>query len=59
MRLDNTCRMNTPGVAAGNWRWRIGDEGVWGRLAKEAQDLKSLCQQTARVPKRPVTVEKK
>ncbi|KAJ9509665.1 hypothetical protein QJQ45_011343 [Haematococcus lacustris] len=42
MRLDNTARMNTPGVAAGNWRWRIGDEGVWERLRTEAADFKAL-----------------
>lgn len=51
MRLDNTARMNTPGVAAGNWRWRIGDEGVWKRLAPEAADLKALAKRSARIPK--------
>lgn len=38
MRLDNTARMNTPGTAPGNWKWRMGDGGVWvGLLDKEAQ----------------------
>jgi 4-alpha-glucanotransferase len=48
MRLDNSARMNTPGVAAGNWKWRIGDEGVWDRLSREAGDLKELARVTAR-----------
>ncbi len=54
MRLDNTARMNTPGVAAGNWRWRIGDEGVWERLRKEAEDLKALGYRSARTPAQAV-----
>ena len=28
MRLDNQARMNTPGKAAGNWAWRVGDASV-------------------------------
>ena len=28
MRLDNKARMNTPGKAAGNWAWRVGDSTV-------------------------------
>ena len=50
MRLGNEARMNTPGVAAGNWKWRIGDEGVWGRLATEATDLAALAKASARMP---------
>jgi 4-alpha-glucanotransferase len=42
MRLDNSARMNTPGVAAGNWTWRAGDSGVWQRLGGEAQELRRL-----------------
>jgi 4-alpha-glucanotransferase len=49
MRLDNSARMNTPGRAEGNWGWRIGDEGIWQRLDKEAADLRSLAQRTARL----------
>ncbi len=32
LRLDNTGRMNTPGVAAGNWSWRMGPAGVFSQL---------------------------
>lgn len=51
MRLDNRARMNTPGVAAGNWRWRIGEGDVWGRLGREAADLRGLALRTARLPR--------
>ena len=34
MRLDNSARMNFPGTVEGNWAWRVGDEGVWGKLAQ-------------------------
>ncbi|MEW5303517.1 MAG: hypothetical protein WDW36_006201 [Sanguina aurantia] len=50
MRLDNTARMNTPGVAAGNWRWRVGDSAVWKQLDKEAVDLRSVANFTGRLP---------
>jgi 4-alpha-glucanotransferase len=53
MRLDNSARMNTPGVAAGNWKWRIGDEGVWGQLSREAGDLRELARVTARLYVKP------
>jgi 4-alpha-glucanotransferase len=42
MRLDNSARMNTPGKAAGNWAWRVGDRKVWKRLAPEAAALRKL-----------------
>lgn len=42
MRLDNSARMNTPGKAAGNWGWRMGDSGVFERLANEAVALRRL-----------------
>jgi 4-alpha-glucanotransferase len=53
MRLDNTARMNTPGTAPGNWRWRIGDSGVWARLAKESADLKAVAHASNRLAKPP------
>ncbi len=51
MRLDNTARMNKPGTAAGNWRWRMGDGGVWERLGRESTDLRKLAQDTNRLAK--------
>ena len=48
MRLDNTARMNTPGVAKGNWGWRIGDESIWERLAPEAKELRALAHKSFR-----------
>lgn len=53
MRLDNTARMNTPGTAAGNWRWRIGDSGVWERLRKEGGELKAIAHDTNRIKRNP------
>ncbi|KAG2499911.1 hypothetical protein HYH03_002199 [Edaphochlamys debaryana] len=57
MRLDNSARMNTPGVAAGNWRWRMGDGGVWERLKREGGDLRKLAEETNRLPKAPKKAE--
>eukprot|EP00967_Tisochrysis_lutea_P127556 scaffold217082_cov18-Tisochrysis_lutea.AAC.1 len=48
MKLDNSARINTPGVAKGNWSWRIGDEGVWERLAPEAKELRALAHKAFR-----------
>ena len=42
MRLDDSARMNTPGKAAGNWSWRVGESCVWEQLAAEAEDLRRL-----------------
>jgi 4-alpha-glucanotransferase len=50
MRLDNTARMNTPGTAAGNWRWRVGDSGVWEGLKGAGADLRRLAHDTNRLP---------
>eukprot|EP00195_Chlamydomonas_chlamydogama_P015568 CAMPEP_0202902880 /NCGR_PEP_ID=MMETSP1392-20130828/18588_1 /ASSEMBLY_ACC=CAM_ASM_000868 /TAXON_ID=225041 /ORGANISM="Chlamydomonas chlamydogama, Strain SAG 11-48b" /LENGTH=555 /DNA_ID=CAMNT_0049589739 /DNA_START=130 /DNA_END=1794 /DNA_ORIENTATION=- len=50
MRLDNKARMNVPGVAANNWLWRMGDGEVWGRLKKEAEDLRRLAGFSNRLP---------
>ncbi len=51
MRLDNSSRMNAPGVAAGNWSWRVGEADIWQRLAPAAQRLKALCKTYDRLPK--------
>lgn len=43
MGLDNADgRMNTPGKAAGNWAWRVGETSVWSRLAPEAKRMASI-----------------
>jgi 4-alpha-glucanotransferase len=34
LRLGNEARMNTPGVAAGNWAWRMGPAGVFSNLVR-------------------------
>lgn len=51
MRLDNSARMNKPGVAKGNWAWRMGDRGVWQRLAGEAEGLLKLADRYDRLPR--------
>lgn len=51
MRLDNSARMNTPGKAAGNWAWRVGDSNVWDKLQKEATELRQLAFTYDRLPK--------
>lgn len=51
MRLDNSARMNTPGVAAGNWAWRVGDANSWRGLLEEAHELKRLAYVYNRLPK--------
>ncbi|GLC51147.1 4-alpha-glucanotransferase dpe1, chloroplastic/amyloplastic [Pleodorina starrii] len=51
MRLDNSARMNTPGTAAGNWRWRVGDRDVWEGLRGAAADLRRLANDTNRLPR--------
>lgn len=43
--------MNTPGKAAGNWAWRVGDSDVWEKLDKEAAELKKLAYVYDRLPK--------
>jgi 4-alpha-glucanotransferase len=50
MRLDNAARMNVPGQAEGNWAWRMGDAGVWARLAPEAAALRELAYVYNRAP---------
>jgi 4-alpha-glucanotransferase len=51
MRLDNSARMNTPGKAAGNWAWRVGESQVWEQLQPEAAELKRLAYVYDRMPK--------
>lgn len=32
--FGNDCRMNTPGVSKGNWKWRCGEEFLTSEIAK-------------------------
>ncbi|CAG9466025.1 unnamed protein product [Pedinophyceae sp. YPF-701] len=51
MRLGNEeGRMNTPGVAEGNWSWTLTDRDAWSKLAKEAEDLRDLAITFDRAP---------
>ncbi len=50
MRLDNTARMNTPGRAEDNWKWRMGDSAVWARLGREATELRRAAGVGNRLP---------
>lgn len=43
--------MNTPGKAAGNWAWRVGDADVWQKLAPDAQALRRLAYVWDRLPR--------
>lgn len=40
--LGNEARMNTPGVANGNWAWRVGAPGVFAAATAEAKKLAKL-----------------
>ena len=35
-------RMNTPGVAAGNWNWRFSQDALTKKLAKKLKKLSQL-----------------
>ena len=40
--LGNEARMNTPGVAEGNWNWRVGPPGFFDSINSEAGKLSQL-----------------
>ena len=42
LSLGNEARMNTPGVADGNWAWRIGSPGFFETIEEEAVKLSHL-----------------
>ena len=42
LNLGNEARMNTPGVADGNWTWRVGSPHFFARLAPEATKLAQM-----------------
>jgi hypothetical protein len=50
MRLDDSARMNTPGKAAGNWAWRVGETWVWDCLKDESEQLRKLVEMYDRLP---------
>lgn len=39
LSLDTTGRMNTPGVAAGNWKWRLAPEAITDDLVHRLRTL--------------------
>ncbi len=45
LELDSSARMNTPGVAGGNWRWRCAASAL---TAQRAQQLRALLQASGR-----------
>jgi 4-alpha-glucanotransferase len=40
--LGDEARMNTPGVADGNWAWRVGPPGIFSTYGPQAKRLSSL-----------------
>ena len=42
LSLGNEARMNTPGVADGNWTWRLGAPQVFSSLTPEATKLAQM-----------------
>ncbi|CAM6130058.1 unnamed protein product [Calypogeia fissa] len=52
LSLDNSARMNTPAVQAGNWGWRVGESGVFTKLEKERDQLRALLKYYNRMPRR-------
>ena len=52
MRLDNRARMNTPGKAAGNWAWRVGDVSVSNAPRQPHGDESALSLQSCPQSKR-------
>jgi 4-alpha-glucanotransferase len=49
MGLGNEARMNTPGIADGNWAWRVGAPGVFASATGEAKRLAALADRYQRV----------
>ncbi|MBE6807049.1 MAG: 4-alpha-glucanotransferase [Ruminococcaceae bacterium] len=42
LELDNTARTNTPGLAEGNWQWRMAADALTPALAKKIAKLTKL-----------------
>ena len=52
LRLGNVARMNVPGVAGGNWSWRVGTKGgVFAELKAEAAEMRALAGVYGRLPR--------
>lgn len=49
LSLGNEARMNTPGVAEGNWAWRIGRPGCFDSMLPHAHKLACLAKTFHRV----------
>ena len=41
--LDNEGRMNTPGTAQGNWKWRMADGEVNNTMKEELRSMTIKC----------------
>jgi len=50
LSLDNTGRMNTPGVAEGNWAWRLGPVDIFSQLDAQTLKLAKLLHLYNRLP---------
>ncbi len=42
LSLPASCRMNTPGTASGNWRWRLGNGEFSASLIKQLKQISHL-----------------
>ena len=42
LELPGSCRMNTPGISTGNWRWRMLPGSLNRKLAKRLKDMTVL-----------------
>lgn len=49
--LGDDARMNTPGISSGNWRWRIGEPGIFSKLDVEKEQLQALLKLFNRYPR--------
>ena len=56
--LGDEARMNTPGVADGNWAWRIGPPGIFATCSPQAKKLASLATCFDRAPPEHMTIKK-
>ena len=42
LELDNTARTNTPGIAEGNWQWRMLPNAITSELAEKIAKLTAM-----------------
>lgn len=50
--LDNSARMNTPGIAAGNWAWRYRQDALNGGIAAQLRETCELFGRTGDFPEK-------